>query len=290
MVSASRWLLPLVDVLGGRAAVARCPRSLRLARVRRGRRVGLLTDAFACRASPAACWRRDGDRRTRSRRRKAPIVFEPTPDKVERAATGRPTPRSCWLTAEQSNSSLTVDDAVMLKIFRSHPDGPASRGRDEPLPDGPAVSANAPALLGEVSRIAPRRRAPCWRWRRPSCATRAMPGPGPSTRSIARSTTCRAARPRKRPRDDDMRGLHRLRLPPSAASSARMHGVLARPTTIRHFAPQPAEAAEDVDAWIERATGLLGAGARLDRRAAELGTTRPSQADAKRAARQARGA
>ena len=32
--------------------------------------------------------------------------------------SGPPTPPVMWLSAEQSNSSLIVDDAVMLKIFR----------------------------------------------------------------------------------------------------------------------------------------------------------------------------
>ena len=43
------------------------------------------------------------------------------PDKVE--VLRRPADAQVmWLTAEQSNSSLIVDDAVMLKIFRSHLD------------------------------------------------------------------------------------------------------------------------------------------------------------------------
>ena len=69
--------------LGRRADVRRCRSQLALARVRRGRRVGLLTDAFALPALCAAdadCAARDADASTR---RKARSVFEPTPAKIE---------------------------------------------------------------------------------------------------------------------------------------------------------------------------------------------------------------
>src|SRR5207253_10822934 len=57
-----------------------------------------------------------------------------------------------WLTAEQSNSSLIVDDAVVLKIFRhispgQHPEAEMSRYLTK------RGFANAPPLLGEVCRI-----------------------------------------------------------------------------------------------------------------------------------------
>ena len=59
------------------------------------------------------------------------IVFEPTADKVEVLRRPADAP-VMWLTAEQSNSSLIVDDAVMLKIFRristgEHPEAEMSR-------------------------------------------------------------------------------------------------------------------------------------------------------------------
>ena len=57
-----------------------------------------------------------------------------------------------WLSAEQSNSSLIVDDAVMLKIFRklsagAHPEAEMSRYLTA------QGFANAPPMLGEVVRI-----------------------------------------------------------------------------------------------------------------------------------------
>ena len=58
-----------------------------------------------------------------------------------------------WLTAEQSNSSLIVDDAVMLKLFRKvsagmHPEAEMSRYLTA------QGFANTPPLLGEVVRVA----------------------------------------------------------------------------------------------------------------------------------------
>src|SRR5260370_34142822 len=79
------------------------------------------------------------------------VGLEPTPDKVE-VLRGPADAPVMWLTADQSNSSLIVDDAVMLKICRhistgEHPE--AEMGRYLTAHN----FANAPALLGEVSRI-----------------------------------------------------------------------------------------------------------------------------------------
>jgi maltose alpha-D-glucosyltransferase/alpha-amylase len=153
----TRWQLPLSMCWEDEPSSA-LPSQLALARVRRGRRVGLLTDAF----SLPIFARRMLEALANGERIDMPegqIVFEPMPDKVE--VLRRPADAQVmWLTAEQSNSSLTVDDAVMLKIFRSISTWPASRGRDEPIPDGPGLCQRAgDAGRGEPHR--PRRRAPC---------------------------------------------------------------------------------------------------------------------------------
>jgi maltose alpha-D-glucosyltransferase / alpha-amylase len=128
------------------------PSQLALAHVRRERRVGLLTDGFAvpafahqivallaqgaCRASP------DGE-----------IRFEPTPDTVQSLHLPADAEIN-WLSAEQSNSSLIIGDAVMLKIFRRIAGGPhpeAEMGRYL-TQNG---FANAPPLLGEIARVGP---------------------------------------------------------------------------------------------------------------------------------------
>src|SRR5262249_13031585 len=78
------------------------------------------------------------------------IVFEPT----EGTQVRRPdNAEVLWLTAEQSNSSLIVDDAVMLKLFRkvspgTHPESEMSRYLTT------HGFLNAPSMLGEVVRIA----------------------------------------------------------------------------------------------------------------------------------------
>jgi maltose alpha-D-glucosyltransferase/alpha-amylase len=181
------------------------------------------------------------------------IVFEPMPDKLE--VLRRPADAQVmWLTAEQSNSSLTVDDAVMLKIFRSistgqHPEAEMSRYLTS------HGFANAPAMLGEVSRIGRdgerhvlavaqafvRNQGDAWTWAL-NQANRAFDA------TASREASAEA-------RGDDIRDYHAL-----AATIGRqlgnMHVVLARSTDDPDFAPQRATAA-DVDAWIERASGLL---------------------------------
>jgi maltose alpha-D-glucosyltransferase/alpha-amylase len=115
--------------------------------------------------------------------------------------------------------------------------------------------ANAPALLGEVSRIDRdgerhvlavaqafvRNQGDAWTWAL-NQANRAFDA------TASREASAEA-------RGDDIRDYHAL-----AATIGRqlgnMHVVLARPTDDPDFAPQRATAA-DVDAWIERASGLL---------------------------------
>jgi maltose alpha-D-glucosyltransferase/alpha-amylase len=147
----TRWFLPLSILWEDEPSTA-LPNRLAVARVRRGRRLGLLTDAFAlpnfarrvveglAAGKEFAC--SDGV-----------VRFRPT-------ETGRarleaiPDVEVNWLAAEQSNSSLTVGDAAMLKIYRrispgEHPE--AEMGRYLTA----AGFTHAPQLLGDVVRVAP---------------------------------------------------------------------------------------------------------------------------------------
>jgi maltose alpha-D-glucosyltransferase/alpha-amylase len=147
----ARWLIPLALVWEDEPASA-LSSQLALAHVRHERRLGLLTDAFAVpvfahqivallaqgasRASP------DGE-----------IRFEPTPDRVESRYLSADAGIN-WLSAEQSNSSLVIGDAVMLKIFRRISGGPhpeAEMGRYLTRHG----FANVPPLLGEIARVGP---------------------------------------------------------------------------------------------------------------------------------------
>ena len=86
----NRWQLPLSVVWDDEPAAA-LPGQLALARVRRGRRIGLLTDAFALPAFAHADAARAGRRQAGSRRRKARSCSS-RPTARRTFCAGRPTP------------------------------------------------------------------------------------------------------------------------------------------------------------------------------------------------------
>jgi maltose alpha-D-glucosyltransferase/alpha-amylase len=130
-------------------AVGPLAQQLALARIRRGRRVGYLTDAFAADALPYAVLR--GLRaRAAIRLHDGELRFRPT--SLIGDVTVAKDADIQRLSAEQSNSSLFIGDAAMIKILRRitpgiHPEAEMSRYLTE------AGYANAPALLGEVVRV-----------------------------------------------------------------------------------------------------------------------------------------
>ncbi|MBV9734555.1 MAG: putative maltokinase, partial [Acidisphaera sp.] len=122
---------------------------LALARIRQGRRVGFLTDAFAVDGLTRGLMA--GLRKqTRIPIEDGEIVFRPTSrmaelDLPDDAAIRR-------LSAEQSNSSLVLGDAVVLKIVRRaaagiHPEGEMTRYLTE------RGFSNTAPLFGEMLRI-----------------------------------------------------------------------------------------------------------------------------------------
>ena len=146
-----RYLLPF-GFIPEEAIAGALPQQLALARVRRGRRVGFLTDAFALDsfarrmvellAAGARVSTAEGD---------GELQFSPT-GRLEAlqlgadAAVRRPS-------AEQSNSSLIVGGQVMLKLFRrihagEHPEAEMGRYLTE------RGYANIAPLLGEITRRA----------------------------------------------------------------------------------------------------------------------------------------
>ena len=158
-----------------------------------------------------------------------------------------------WLSAEQSNSSLIVDDAVMLKLFRKvfagmHPEAEMSRYLTA------QGFANTPPMLGEVVRVAKTGSAPRSRWRRALCAIRAMPGPGCSISSTGRSTTSRRAK--------QITTQSRMKLPTTPPLQPRSGGGSAKCTRSLPAPPDDAFAPEiasedDAEAWADRAVALL---------------------------------
>ena len=147
----TRWLLPL-GILWEDELSAALPTRLALARVRRGRKTGLLTDAFAlpdfARHVVAAL---AGGKEVRSG--DGVIQFRPTETGRVKLANA-PETDVHWLAAEQSNSSLTIGDTAMLKIFRrvspgQHPEAEMNRYLTA------QGFIHAPSLLGDVVRVAP---------------------------------------------------------------------------------------------------------------------------------------
>ncbi|MGE4079132.1 MAG: maltose alpha-D-glucosyltransferase, partial [Reyranella sp.] len=125
----NRWQLPM-SITWEEEQQAALPGQLALSRVRRGRRIGLLTDAFTLPefGQQTLCALADGQSIETPEGR---IVFEPMAATTD-ALRCKADAAVLWLSAEQSNSSLIVDDAVMLKIFRrvapgAHPEAEMGR-------------------------------------------------------------------------------------------------------------------------------------------------------------------
>jgi len=143
-----RWQLPL-GFLPEEEAITALPHQLALARVRRGPKIGYLTDAFtldalarslvellrAARPLPTA----DGELRFLPTSRLAELPLAPDAE-IRRLA------------AEQSNSSLIIGEAMMLKLIRRlqpglHPEAEMGRVLTE------RGYANIAPLLGEVTHV-----------------------------------------------------------------------------------------------------------------------------------------
>ena len=146
----THWLLPLA-VLWEDQPSAALANMLAVARVRRGSRVGLLTDAFAlpsfahrfisCLASGKEFTSDDGVLR-----------FQPTEagrDRLEGSLKAEVN----MLAAEQSNSLLTIGDVAMLKMYRRISAGPHPETEMNHYLTSQGF-AHAPALLGDVVHVA----------------------------------------------------------------------------------------------------------------------------------------
>lgn len=143
-----RYLLPL-GIGWDDEVVAALPQQLALARVRRGRRTGFLTDAFAL----------PGFIHELLALLKAGASIKSAVGEVSFRATAafaeievKPEDPVRWLSAEQSNSSVIIDHKVMLKLFRrlapgQHPEAEMSRMLTQ------RGFRNAPALLGEIVHV-----------------------------------------------------------------------------------------------------------------------------------------
>jgi maltose alpha-D-glucosyltransferase/alpha-amylase len=126
---------------------------LALARVRRGRNVGHLTDAFSLPLFAHGVLRKMRERAAIPTVQKSEIRFVPTERFDELRELGE-MPEIRWLAAEQSNSSLVIADAAVLKLVRRlvegvHPETEMSRYLTE------IGYQNTAPLYGEVVRVDP---------------------------------------------------------------------------------------------------------------------------------------
>jgi maltose alpha-D-glucosyltransferase/alpha-amylase len=125
------------------------PQQLALARVRMGRRVGLLTDAFALESFPLAL--------LHHLRQEATVSYgdektEFRPTALLAATEISDTPMVRYLTVEQSNSATIIDDKIIVKLLRRveegiHPEAEVGRYLAE------KGYRNTSPALGEIRRV-----------------------------------------------------------------------------------------------------------------------------------------
>jgi maltose alpha-D-glucosyltransferase/alpha-amylase len=243
----SRWLLPLAIVWEDEPLQA-LPVQLALARVRENRRVGYLTDAFAVsefgRHAVAALMQK-----ARLRLPSAQIEFEPLSGSLD-ALRLPPDAEVEWLTVEQSNSSLIVGDAIMLKMFRR-----ISSGQHPEVEMGRYMTshgfANTPPLLGEIAHVAADgarsslaiaqgfigNQGDAWSWLTDDIG-----------RAIDELSTSEASA--------EHIGDYKVLSATIGRRLAEMHGVLSQPTDNPDFAPVRATP-DDIARWQKRARGEL---------------------------------
>ena len=248
----ARWLLPLGVAWEDRPSAA-LPSQLALARVRRGPRVGLLTDAFAL-AEFARAIITGFARASIVDTDQGQIHFEPT-DRMQDVAVP-PDVEMNWLSAEQSNSSVVVGDIAIVKLFRRLSDGPhpeAEMGRY--LTDN--GFAHTPALLGEVARIdengvrhalaiaqaVVRNQGDAWTWTLDLLV-----------RGLSDITGGDPAAATDAERHTDYEQFSHL----LGQRLGEMHTVLARSTVNPDFAPEIATAAT-IAAWVEQTEAQVAA-------------------------------
>jgi maltose alpha-D-glucosyltransferase/alpha-amylase len=257
------YLLPLGIVWEDEASGA-LPQQLALARVRRGRRVGLLTDGFAVDALPHTVLAL-----LRTHAKVAydggSIVFEPTARLAD--IDVQPGAEIRRMSAEQSNSSLIIGDAAMLKVLRRTTSGihPEIEMSDYLTANG---YGNAPPLLGSAWRVSEavegkeadrqalivvqgfvRNQGDGWTWLLDFLSRTAD--------TLAMATDDRAEEVDAFAPLLSFTGAIGKRL-------AELHAVLARPTDDAAFKPEPANAedsaewAADIRAQLEAAISAVG--------------------------------
>ncbi|WP_206957182.1 maltose alpha-D-glucosyltransferase [Trinickia acidisoli] len=147
-----RYVLPLAISWGADTTVPLFTQ-LALARVRRGRTIGHLTDAFSLPLFAHGVLQKLREHAAVPTVQKSEIRFVPTARFPELSELGD-SPEIRWISAEQSNSSLVMGERAVLKLVRRliggiHPEAEMSRHLTE------IGYANTAPLFGEVVRVDP---------------------------------------------------------------------------------------------------------------------------------------
>jgi maltose alpha-D-glucosyltransferase/alpha-amylase len=148
-----RYVLPL-SIAWGTETTSPLYMQLALARVRRNRNIGHLTDAFAVPQFTYGVLMKLKERAVVPTVQKSEIRFIPTDRLATLDFSPEAPPEIRWLAAEQSNSSLVIGDQVVLKLVRRlvggiHPEAEMSRYLTK------LGYANTGPLFGEVVRVDP---------------------------------------------------------------------------------------------------------------------------------------
>jgi len=143
-----RYFLPL-GVFADDGVTSGLPQQLALARVRRDRRVGMLTDAFSLDTFALLILQLIQEQATIDAA-DGKIHFSPTLMLAETVVPAEAEIRR--ISTEQSNSSVVIGDLIVLKVIRHltsgiHPELEMGRVLTE------RGYANSPAMLGDVTRI-----------------------------------------------------------------------------------------------------------------------------------------
>jgi maltose alpha-D-glucosyltransferase/alpha-amylase len=252
--SGDRYQLPLT-ILWEDEVVTALPQQLALARVRIGRRVGLLTDAFATESFSLMLLQHlqkesvlaRGDEETH---------FLPTVLMKEYAVTEE-NPQVRPLAVEQSNSTAVIDDKVIIKLLRRiengiHPEAEIGRYLAE------QGYRNSSPTLGEIRRVSPdgesrtlavvqgflRNQGDGWSWALAYLA-RALEDAALATQAGADgATTAELMAPY-----ETFGAMIGKRL-------AELHACLAQPSADSNFAPETVSK-EDVSEWETHAQAQL---------------------------------
>ncbi|MDQ1078790.1 maltose alpha-D-glucosyltransferase [Pseudoroseomonas cervicalis] len=267
----ARYLLPLGIIWEDDISTA-LPQQLALARVRRGRRVGLLTDAFALDSLPQAVLR--GLRNEAVMKlSEGEIRFLPTSlfdaDAIPADAEIR------RLSAEQSNSSLIIGDHAVLKLVRRVTEGISPETEMTRHLTERGFGQTAP-LLGEVVRVSPdgtprtlvvvqgfvRNQGDGWGW---------------TIEFLNRSIAELAVKDNASDEQDDAFANYAVFAGALGRRLGEMHALLAEDSEDAAFRPEPASE-KDVKAWAKAARAQFEAALKVAGQSEEAAALRENRA------------